>query len=329
MLKKLLLSALAIGATFSSFAQFNYTLSTRTDTYIPLTGGTSVNDTVIWDDELYSLPLGFEFEIEGKKNDTVFFISDNYITVDTVGLLNLFVITEVDILDRGSFDDSVSHSPIRYEVTGTTPNRIFKLEVANAGIFEEHDMYNTNEDSLNIQVWMYETSNIIELRYGSSQMRHPADYHYLTGSPLMGYMRGFNQFTGGLQKGYYLKGDPTAPTIDSTTNLITLVGGLNTFPVNGTVYRFTPKPTGIKDNAGTLDKLQLLSNTGTSNLLLKSPYGSELSYKVVAINGATLSNSGQIRQGVNNIDISNLPQGMHILYVSGSDGIQSFRINKL
>lgn len=329
MLRKILLSVMAIGATLSGNAQLNYTLSTRTDAYIPITNGTSVNGTTIWDDELYALPLGFDFEIEGKKNDTVFFSEDNFIAIDTVGLLNVFVITEMDILDRGNFNDSETRSPIRYEVTGTTPNRIFKLEVANAGIFEEHDMYGTNEDSVSIQVWLYETSSIIELRYGPSQLRYPADYNYLTGSPLMGYMRGFNYFTGALQKGYYLKGNPTAPTIDSTTNLLTLVGGLDSYPANGTVYRFTPKPTGVKDNAGSLDKLQLLSNTGTSNLLLRSPYNGELNYKIVAINGATLSNSGNVRQGVNNIDISNLPQGMHILYVSGADGIQSFRINKL
>jgi hypothetical protein len=104
---------------------------------------------------------------------------------------------------------------------------------------------------------------------------------------------------------------------------------MNAYPTNGTVYRFTPIPSGIVKTAGTLPGLQLLSNVGHSQILLNNPNDGTLNYKIVAINGADLYNSGSLQKGINHIDISYLPQGMHILYIAGKDGTQSYRINKL
>lgn len=329
MQKRLLLSIVALIACFSSFAQFNYTLTVQNQTYTPLTGGTSLNDTIRWDDDDYTAPLGFNFDMDGVTGDSLYMLYFNYMAVDTVGTVNVFAFTDLDLWDRGSIDDTESLSPVSYLVTGTMPNRIFKLEIANAGIYEEYDLHSTNNDSLNMQIWLYETSNIIEFHYGPTKLTYPSDYHFTTGSPVLAYIKGYNDWTGSLDKGYYLKGAATAPTIDSFTNPSSLTGGLNTYPANGTVYRFTPKPAGVKDNAGMLNKIILLSNAGTSELLLSNPYKGHYSYKIVGLNGAVISDSRKVGEGLNKIDISYLPQGMHILYVSGEEGMQAFRINKL
>lgn len=328
MQKKLLLSIVALLTAVSAMAQFNYTFSTATDTYTPITGGTSVNGNTIWDDEIYTIPLGFNFTMDGKVNDTVYTAEDNFLTIDSTSPVNLFVFTDMDLIDRGNIDGVVTRSPISYITSGTAPNRIFKLEIANAGIYEEYDLYTTDNDSVNIQVWLYETSNIVELRYGTSRITHPADYHYWNGKPIAGYINGYDNNTDDFNKAFLLTGNNVSPTIDSTTDFSIFTGGLNTYPTNGRVYKFTPKPAGIKDQSGILNNLQLLSNTGSNQVILRSPYNETLNYKIVAINGATLNYTGTINNGINRIDISSLPQGMHILQVSGAQGIQSYRINK-
>ena len=329
MQKRLLLSIVALIACFSAFAQFNYTVTVQNQTYTPLTGGISLNDTLRWDEDDFIAPLGFTFDIDGTTGDTVFLIAASYLAIDTTGTVNLFEITDLDLIDRGNINDTTSRSPIRYIVEGVTPNRIFKLEIANAGIYEEYDLYSTNNDSINMQVWLYETSNIIEFRYGPSKLSHPADYHFQTGSPTLGYYKGYNDNNGTLQMGYYLKGLVGAPYIDSFSLSQSPTGGLSSYPANGTVYRFTPKPAGIKDNACRLNKMILLSNSGTSELLLSNPYKGHYSYKIVSLNGAVISDSRKVGEGLNKIDISYLPQGMHILYVSGDEGVQAFRISRL
>jgi hypothetical protein len=329
MQKKLLLSALALITAISVSAQFNYTFTTSTDTYTPITGGTSINGSTIWDDEEFTIPLGFNFNMDGMINDTVYLAEDNFLTIDSVSPLNLFIFTDMDLIDRGNIDGIATGSPISYVVSGTAPNRVFKLEIANAGIYEEYDLYGTNNDSVNIQVWLYESSNIVELRYGPSRLSHPSDYHYLNGKAITGYIKGMNMSMGSFQKAYLLNGNNTSPAIDSTTDIDTYTGGMNAYPTNGTVYRFTPIPSGIVKTAGTLPGLQLLSNVGHSQILLNNPNDGTLNYKIVAINGADLYNSGSLQKGINHIDISYLPQGMHILYIAGKDGTQSYRINKL
>lgn len=327
--RKLLLSISALLLTLTATAQLNYTITTHTDTYKPLTGATSVNDTIIWDDQVFAMPLGFNFDMDGQVNDSIYISRDNLLAIDSAGTVNLFVLTDIDLLDRGNINDTETRSPMRYQLTGTAPNRIFKFEIANAGLSAEFNTHGTNNDSLNIQAWFYETSNVVELRYGPSKISHPSDYHYLSaGKALNGYIKNFNLNSFIIQMGYFLDGNPAAPTVDSAADLFSIGGGLDTYPPNGTMYRFTPKPVSINDNAGALTKLQLLSNTGTTQLLLRSDYNEAMTFKIVAINGTTLYDNGVVKRGVNRIDITNLPLGMHILHVAGKDGMQAYRINK-
>lgn len=330
MLRKILLSFGASVIALNAMAQLNYSIATDTATYVPLTGGVSVNDTIIWDDRNFAMPIGFNFNMDGQVNDTLYISRDNLLGIDTTGTVNVFVMTDMELADRGTFNDTETRSPMRYQLTGTAPNRIFKFELANAGISTEHVLHGTNNDSVNIQAWFYETSNIVELRYGSSKISHPSDYHFLSaGKALNGFIKNFNLKLLVIQMGYFLDGDPAAPTVDSASDLFSISGGLNNYPPNRTVYRFTPKPANVKDKASLQNKLELLSNTSSQQVLLNNSGTETFRYTIIGLNGATMYNSGVIKQGTNHISIGNLPQGMYLLHVSGNDGRQCFRINKL
>ncbi len=329
-MKKLILLSFALPllASTASNAQFNYNITVSKDAYQPLANGISLNDTTRWDDEFYMLPLGFTMDIDGKTTNRISVESMTGFSSDSFGNVNAFMITDLDLYDRGNVTgDSVTRSPVRYELSGAPGNRVMKLEVANAGIYEEDDLYGTNNDSVNFQAWFYEGTNVIEFRFGPSNISHYSDYYYLTGEPMMGFIKNITIGTTNFDAFYYFTGSYLSPVIDSAKAGTGFNAGMNIHPPDSTVFRFTPKPVGIGGTIAMLSELQLLSNTGNSFISINSPYSTPLDYKIVSMAGATVQ-SGIINPGMNKPDISSLSYGMHILVVSGLDGMKAFRINK-
>jgi len=329
-MKRSVLATLLICFLFSGTipAQFNYNLTVSKEAYQPLVNGTSLNDTVIWDDEFYKLPLGFTMNFDGKSTEVIQIESMMAFATDTAGWVHAFMATDLDLYDRGNAGDSVTRSPVRYELTGAPGHRIMKLEIANAGIYDEYDLYQTNNDSVNFQLWLHEGTDIVELRYGPSNISHYSDYYFITGLPMMGFIKNIMLGTQNFDAFYYFTGNPTAPAIDSAKTGTGFTAGLDIHPPDSTVYRFTPVPVGIGSVISMLGEVQLLSNTGNSFVALNNPHNSSFDYKILSVNG-TVSQSGTINTGMNKIDISGITVGIHILVVSDKEGIRAFRINKI
>lgn len=313
----------------ASFAQMPYDVSVKMRTYQPITNGTSVNGTTIWDDDDFTVPLGFNFDIGGKATTDISFVASEMCFGALTGTQNGFYVTDMDIFDRGDITGVSSRSPIRYEVVGTTPNRVFRYEVFNAGMYDEYDLYGTDNDSINYQVWFYEIDNTVELHYGPSNISHPADYHYISGSAIVGYIKDFDLDNFGLGKIYYLKGDPAAPTIDSADSNNPIMGGLNSYPPNGTVYRFAPKGLDVKKVSALDGQLAMVTNTSSTDVVINNNAKGSLTYSILSIDGASMNITGKLTEGRNQIDISALAAGMYMLQVQGAEGQKAFKVVKL
>ncbi len=331
MKKLLLIPAIAFMAITSVSAQFNYTFSVQTGTYQTLnTGATSINDTTMWDDEEYEIPMGFTFDIDGRSTDTFYFSEAIGFTSGISDTGNLFYVTDLDLHDRGNAGDTVTRSPIRYRVDGTAGNRIFKAEVANAGIYDEYDIYVTNDDSIYYQIWLYEGTNVVEIHFGPSNvtLANYSDYYFATGSPILGYVKNVINSSGSFDMMYYLQGASTAPTIDSANSLFSLSGGLTTHPANGTIYRFTPKPADVKSVKSISEFISIVNNPASSELVLKSTTKEPVRYHVVSVNGASMSINGTIENGTNKIDVSTLASGMYLLQLTTEKSSETLRFIK-
>lgn len=332
-MKKSLLFSFSMLITIASFAQFPYTFSASTATYQSLTAGTSVNDTIMWDDDDYSIPMGFSFKFGDKSVDTFHLSSAAYLLADMQNVSNMFLITNLDLYDRGYAGDTVTRSPIRYEISGTAGSRIFKLEVANAGIFEEYDLYGTNNDSVYYQIWMYEGTNVVEVRFGPSHITKAnyMDYYFMTGKPLHGYVSQFDNTTANFSNFYFLTGEPTTPKLDSVNNWLLISGGLNSHPSKNTVYKYTPKqkPTTSVENNMIANNINMINNISNSQLLINNGSAHNYSYKVISVNGSSMNVDGSLSNGKNIIDISNIPAGMYLLQVVGSNDAKTFKFNKI
>ncbi len=328
---KFLLALSFVGALFANTAkaQLGYKLSVSTDTYTPLTGGTSVNGTTMWDEENYKIPLGFNFKLGSTTITDFSLVSSSFAATDTDGtVISGFFTCDADLHDRGNAGGSASMSPIRYTVSGSAGSRIFKMEIANAGFWDEWDTYSTNNDSVNFQVWYYETSNIVELRFGPSNITHATDYFFLGSGPIIGFMKNIDPSSGSLDMLYYLDGSASSPALDSTSSMFSVSGGLASYPANGTVYRFTPPGTGVGSIAKELEGVNVLNTVCTDYVKVANRYANNTMYTVTAMNGANVNLNGTLQQGTNNIDMSALPAGVYILQCKNNDGTMQQRIVK-
>lgn len=311
-----------------SFAQFNYNLVVKQEAYQPLTNGTNLT-TIAWDDEYFKVPIGFSFDMDGQVINDFSLLSAQLFLTDTMGKnAQGFLITDMDIYDRALASGGNVKSPLRYNLSGVAPYRIFKLEISGAGIYDEYFNYNTWEDSVDIQVWIYESSNIVELHYGPSNINHPTDYFKINGSPLIGYVRGLDVDTGTIGTFYYLDSNALAPKISVTNDIFNSKGGLLSYPSDGTVYRFEPKGVTVNNIAKNDIQVSIIKNTG-DNVILNNEYRGRTTYRVLNTNGASVKIEGELQGGRNTIDISSLASGMYMMQVQNSEGAKTFKLMKM
>ncbi|MBS1771389.1 MAG: T9SS type A sorting domain-containing protein [Bacteroidetes bacterium] len=329
-MKKTLLTAIAIGAAYLSHAQFNYTFSATTQTYVPLTGATSITGSTMWDEESYKIPLGFSYKINGITVTDFCLLGGDIVATDTssTALLNGFGVTGFDLWDRGNAGGSSAVSPIRYVVTGTAPNRIFKAEIFNAGIADEFGIHSTNFDSVNFQVWLYETTNVFEIHMGDSKITNMNDYTQ-GGKGVYGYFKNLDMNNGNIDKFYYLKGDSALPTLDSTPNVQTFSSGVNTHPVSGTVYRFTPKPTSVKDIVTTSYDVTVYPTICTNDITINNKDKNTLQYRVMNMNGAEVRSLSALPKGETHIVTNDFPAGIYLLQLQSVTGTQTLKFKKI
>jgi hypothetical protein len=208
---------------------FPYTFNSFSDTYTDLgSAAISINEGMTWDDPAYVVPLGFEFSLFGQSITELHFLGlggvlagADYYTISPV-----IIVYNSDLVDRGYFTGDPSQSPISYVLEGTAPNRIFKLEWKNAGFYDD---FMDGDSYVNFQLWLYETTNTIEIRFGPREIL--TSVHYGLEGPIIGL------HDTALDDIYTLEGPPEDPEI------VTLVDfALEGDPANGQVYQFIAPP---------------------------------------------------------------------------------------
>ena len=168
---------LGLGMCTLATAQFPYSASVFEETYTPLTNPIGLGIDVGWDDPEVEIPLPFEVSI-GEDDDIVTVLQISGTGEMLMGLsasaaLNILWPISLDVMDIGAVEiEEESH--IQYEVTGTSPNRILKVEWDEVGLYEEISELGTTTMRLSFQTWLYENGNIIEYRFGPNTMGGPA-----------------------------------------------------------------------------------------------------------------------------------------------------------
>ncbi len=155
-------------------AQMHYSLTSSSNTYTPLTGGTtpflSGNGIDLLADEGYAnnILIGFPFSYNGGGTYTELSVSTNgFISFNTLSdsyLLNNLTsgaIGERPIIAPLWDDINLqSTNNLQYATTGSAPNRVFTMEWLNA-----RWGFGASAACISFQVKLYETTNWIEFNY--------------------------------------------------------------------------------------------------------------------------------------------------------------------
>ncbi len=229
-----------------------YSFSIYSGTYLDLTGATSLNNGITWDDPGFSVPVGFTFNYFDTGIDSIFvnsFFLGGTLTVDTsnTGVQPVLFAFDADIIDRGS--DTANYegqagslSPVSYKTEGTAGSRILKIEWKNAGFFSDISDNNISIDYVNFQLWLFEGTDNIEIHFGPNSVTQPAlDYDGFSG-PMICLMPEFDFVTESPQSNFMLlRGNPVSPIAADTSDVAFLTG---TIP-DGTIYKFSRIYNGI------------------------------------------------------------------------------------
>lgn len=332
---KKILSVLIFSAGQIAFAQQSVdSYIFKVDTgkvYSPLTAGTNINTGLLLGNEKFKVPLGFSANI-GEKSISHFAFFAGYgfgLGSDTVGIINAFFsFGATAMVDRG-FISGTPKSFLRYLIAGIEPNRIFKFEAYNIGFYDEIFYNSSLNDSINIQIWLYEGSNIVELRFGNSKITFPADYFLFGKSTLVHYLNDYNLKWGGILKGYSLIGNPSSPNLDSATSVSGITTGLDLYPASGTVYRFIPKTVAASIGESTIaTKFQVYPTFTTDNITVLSTHNAATTARIIDQNGRLVSFIEHIEKGTNTIDVSHFASGNYVLEMANAEGKAVYKFTK-
>lgn len=314
-----------------------YKLSVLHEAYKPLRDGINMVSEVWFNSDYFPMPVPFGVMMDTVHCKAPFIAGGSTLITDTgKGIISSFFLTDANLIDKGFIgSDLIFLSPIRYQVMGIPGARIFKLEIANAAFFNEI-IYATNYDSVFMQLWLYETSNIVELRYGPSHISHGYNYFPNKGYPGIGYIQDVDSSLNGTY--HILGGDPASPFIESIESVDGILAfkpaGLNSFPANGTVYRFTPGAAAIDktpvNNPVVSTKVyptnctnELLIDYATDNAAAKA------SYSLYASNGVLQNSDMLLPNATTHVNTSSLAPGVYIIQLQTNEGVSRQKIIKL
>ncbi len=151
------------------FAQFNYTRTSFTGAYTPITtGGGATISTATGDISMQiGAPIGFTFNYNGVNYTTINMATDGYAsfayTTATGSNTNLYAAGVPAVLAPWWDDLTTGAGNILYQTQGAVGSRTFTIQWTNVSSY-----WSTPNRVINFQVILYETSNRIELRYGTS-----------------------------------------------------------------------------------------------------------------------------------------------------------------
>lgn len=290
-----------------------YDFTPTTGSYSDLNGATSLNNGQPWSPLVYKyeVPLGFDFMFFNNNFDKIYITDFLHFDQDGRFYINAFNVTYIW---RPGAD-------ISYVIEGSKGNRIAKVQWKDVGFYFENLNQGTTNDYVNVQLWLYESTNDIEIHIGPTLVSNPtASYGGLDG-PFIGIWHVIS-FSPPSCESVVLTGSPSYPTPVSNTSDFGLT--LTGTPSNGTVYTFTCLTTGI-DNASRNDEILVFpipanefiylspgrNNTSPTNIILRDISGKTVMIKVVRGQGDNLYK----------LNISNLPQGIYFVEIGAENKI--------
>lgn len=346
-MKKTLLALLAsttigMGMSHAQNPVKRYTATYATGAaYAPLTNATDIGFAVDWDDtvsDAITLPFAFKYQ-----NTVV-----NTVRIETYGSLYLNDLMHEDVEMghiTGVYMDyaSAGRGKVFYTTTGTAGNRIFKVEYRNVGRYNDDN----GTDTLNFQIWLYESDNAIEYRGGYCNVNdtmfakdvndimedekelifcglvsNPGDSIATTGGDA--FLHSAQYLNNTFYNNAVLLSDLQTPNPLILEDLL-----YGSFPANGSVIRFVPvNPNSIaKVDFDMATVYPNPSKDGKYNLTLKEAPKADATLTIYDMTGKMVLNQ-PLTQATATIDLAAYANGNYFGKISNGSRTGSFKLIK-
>ncbi|MFY8033090.1 MAG: hypothetical protein ACOVMN_01140 [Flexibacteraceae bacterium] len=221
----------------SAVAQLNYSFSTNTTSFVPLTTSTQVHGTNVDDAVSTNITLPFTFNFNGVNYNTVrlnsngvLFFGANAFSTASSPLANV-TLTYNQVAGFGTDLNTYTAGSVIHGTVGISPARTFVAEWRNISIHNQQ-----SAGTFSFQIRLSETSNRVSVVYGSNS------YNGLAISPQVGVRSG----TRVLALGGTTAANWVSPTITNITSNLgttqTLFASPTSFPSSGRAFFFDPTP---------------------------------------------------------------------------------------
>ena len=291
----------------------SYTFSQYTSAYANLTSPTVISAPNWTDFSVFTLRLPFKFNYFGANFDTLYVMGgfEGFVYYGN-GSGGNFGSHEIYTYDNAMTDFNGT-ATISYQVTGAQPNRILKVQTLNANF----DNDTSETDYGNVQLWLYEGSNIIEMHYGQSSILHPADTWQVPNcaGPTVTIIKDASSFVS-------LSGNASSPTASSTAASLCVTGA----PPQDKVYKFAPNASGVAELNNNIEVI--LSPNPTTGIF--TIVTSEITPSQIIITNMLGEKiySSLINSPKSEIDLSKHPSGIYFLNIKTPNGITVRKIIK-
>ena len=320
-----IISIISVISIISGYAQtytFSYTTGNPYTTNLP--GATSLNNGMTWDDEEYLIPIGFTFSFFDQSFDSIYISDHARFSLNGDYRINAFF---VDFIDRdtinGGYDNTGpttnSISPVSYVLDGTPGSRILKIEWNNAGFLFELINSGTLNDFVNVQLWLYEGSNDVEVHIGPNSVISPNSSYNTEEGASIGFITYSNDTI-------ILIGSADSPS--STAQYNDHITGT---PTSGVIYKFVNNLSGINEEELLIKHLKIYPNPANEriNITFDNSESKRIEIKLFDILGRTIYEKGytNINSAANlSIDISEFRSGIYFIQVQTDRGILNRKI---
>jgi len=313
-------ATLSVFCFLSAQAQFPYAASVFTAYYVELQNPTILDIEEGWDDPVVSIPLPFIFPI-GEVSAFELSI-DGYgemlYAMDELGSVNILWPLSVDVMDVTNDENTAPGdvSTIRYQTEGNEPNRVFKIEWNNCGLYEEISVEGTSAIRLNWQVWLHEATGVIEYRFGPTTLTNEDIFSLIEGYPFtsgMIFNFDYDSYIGNI---YAASGDATAPSWSLETDFYSWYYGgdfLDNVPQEGQGYRFNGVSTSIAESEGLEASFQLYPNPTTGNCWVTNQSDDVQNYTCLTASGQIIAQWNLAPRANHRLDVSHFAAGMYVV----------------
>ncbi len=308
-MKKLFTLTVLLASALISRAQ-HYTFSEDTGIYSELVDETLIENPDFENDNFNAIEIpgesidffGLDFNFGGIT--TYYFQTFGNLRIDNDSSA---VIVDGIFADLDPIDDNTS---ISYRIEGESESLIIKVQWKNVAIANGDP-----NNFVNFQIWVYQYSGVIELRYGPQSDNNATGFTTDNG-PYAGIFYSPDTFTSMYEK-LWLSGQPDNLQEDGSPNFYfeRLLG----IPAEGAILRFTPTgiSTGVGNEISTSNELNIYPNPVQDVLNLGKHDYRVYGLRIVSMTGEEIHKGKRLDR----IKVSNLSPGTYLLEISTEAGL--------